>query len=51
MRTQNKAERQIRKNAIRILLANGMSHRDVAKALSVSPSVISYYREEIRAEF
>ena len=51
MRTQSTQERQIRKNAIRILLANGMNHREVARALSISPSVVSYYRDEIRAEF
>ena len=51
MRTTNSKERQIRKKAISILIANGMNHRDIAKALNVSPSVVSYYREEIRAEY
>ena len=51
MRTQTRQERQIRKDAIRILLANGMNHREIAKALSISPSVVSYYREEIRRDF
>ena len=51
MRTTNSRERQIRKQAIKILIANGMNHRDIGKALNISPSTVSHYRDEIRAEF
>ena len=51
MRTTSNREREIRKKAIQILIACGMSHRDIGKALNISPATVSHYREEIRFEY
>ena len=51
MKATNSRERQIRKKAIHILLANGMTHREIASALNISASTVSVYREKLRWEF
>lgn len=51
MRTKTQQERDLRKKAIQSLITSRLSHREIGILLSISPSVVSYYRTEISNDF